>query len=39
MGVWDLMIKENELHVAGVFSKFANGVFSQRGYARFSGTP
>lgn len=39
MGVWDLMIEGDKLHATGVFSKFAAQTISQRGYARFSGTP
>lgn len=39
MGVWDLQIANGHLHAAGVFTAFAAGTISQRGYARFSGTP
>ena len=39
MGVWDLMVEGNHLHVAGVFSSFDYGAVQQRGYARFTGTP
>jgi hypothetical protein len=39
MGVWDLMIEGNHVHAAGVFTTFGSGAISQRGYARFSGTP
>ncbi len=37
MGVWALLIDGSHLHAGGVFSQF-NGV-SQRGYARFTGSP
>lgn len=37
MGVWALLIDGTQLHAGGVFAQF-NGV-SQRGYARFTGSP
>lgn len=37
MGVWALLIEGSHLHAGGVFSSF--DLVSQRGYARFSGTP
>lgn len=37
MGVWALMIEGSHVHAGGVFSTF--DLQSQRGYARFTGTP
>jgi RTX calcium-binding nonapeptide repeat (4 copies) len=37
MGVWALLVQDSRLHVGGVFERF--GQVSQRGYARFAGSP